>query len=258
MTFNVASEAGRAQQDALEGVARVIDEDLTAAYDNANGSQDAFIASATQIGTETLARLQTELGLTDAQVETLGTTLGLTAADYEARFELAGAAEAQLQLSLLQGAIEGLPPEVETRVNTLITQGDYVAARDEIAAFYAANPATVTTEVDPEGAQTGIAEITDADHPTTITADADTITAAADLLDTASETRTAVIAASALTTAARLDLNAVANEERTAEIDIITGSINLPSAFELSNRIGTIRVPIQAFWNTRIEGNRPI
>ncbi len=44
---------------------------------------------------------------------------------------------------------------------------------------------------------------------------------------------------------------------RTTTVDVETGSIDMPSNSELRNRIGTVRVPIQLYYNSRIEGSRP-
>lgn len=262
LTFNLASEAGRAQSDALEAVARVIDEDLAQAYDNANGSQAEFVAAATQIGDETLARLQTELGLSAAQVDTLRNVLGLTEGDYEARFALAGAEEARIQLGLLSGAIEGLDAETEIIVTQQILAGDFVAARNTVANYYADNPVTLETQADTTGAGDDLQGVAD-DAPTaTIVADADTFQAAADLLDAADEPRSALIVAHARTAGAEIDLAALADAERIAEIDVVTGSINMPSASQLVSLAtggqGRIVVPIVGRWSTRIEGSRPI
>lgn len=257
LTFSAATEAGRAQSDALEAVARVIDEDLADAYANADGSQAAFVASATKLGDETLARLQTELGLTDAQVETLRNTLGLTAADYEARFNLAGAEEARLQLDLLGAAIAGLPANVEQTVTQQILAGDFVAARDTVAQYYADNPVPLSTETDTSEAEGAFRDFASEDRRAPIVADAETFQAASDLLDTADEPRSALIVAHARTAGAEIDLAAVANAPRTAYVDVATGSIDMPSNTQLRNQIGTIRVPVQLYYNSRIEGSRP-
>lgn len=260
LTFNIATESGRAQQDALEGVARVIDEDLAQAYDEANGSQAAFVASATRLGDETLARLQTELGLTDAQVETLRNTLGLTAADYEARFALAGAEEARLQLGLLSGAIEGLPDDLEVTVTQQILAGDFVAARDTVANYYAENPVPLPTEADTSGADADIqSKVIGAavEKVAIISTSADTAGADQELDLVSLEVRTATIGAEADTAAADAALDTLASQQRTASIDVATGNVNLPSSFELAGRIGTVRIPIVAYWTNRIEGSRP-
>lgn len=140
LNLDVTTEAGAAQQDALEGIAKVLDTQLAEAYDSANGNQEAFMRSADRIAENTLAKLQEDLGLTDDELRQVSDALGLSTGDFEARYELAGAEEARIQLDLLSGAIEGLPPEVETKVNQLIIAGDYVAARDEVATYWAENP----------------------------------------------------------------------------------------------------------------------
>lgn len=261
-TMNAGTAAGRAQQDALEGVARVLDVDLAQAYDAANGNQDAFIESATKLGEETLARLQTDLGLTDEQVTHLAEVLGLTEGDYEARFALAGAEEARLQLELLGGAIEGLPDDIEMIVTQQILAGDFVAARDTVAQYYADNPVTLETEADTSGAEGDLSAAAESAPGATIVATADTVQAATDLLDEADEPRTATIVAHARTAGAEIDLAALADAERIAEIDVVTGSINMPSASQLVSLAtggqGRIVVPIVGRWSTRIEGSRPI
>lgn len=278
LTFDVTTEAGRAQQDALEGVAAVLDQQLAQAYDAAGGSQEAFVSSAITLGNETLARLQEELNLTDEQVGALAETLGLTATDYRARFELAGTAEAQLQLSLLQGAIEGLPAETEAQVNLQILEGDFVGARDTIVQFYKDNPVTteveptfntqkilatppepfpVEAELDTADADADMDAFTGEERTADVTAEAHVAQADLDLNAVADAERTAIITANAHVAQADLDIDAVANAERTAIIDVATGSVDVPTASQIARRIGTVRVPIQAYWVHRIEGSRP-
>ena len=146
LTLDTATEAGRKQRDALRDVAAVLDTELAAAYDDANGNFDVFRSKAEEITNTTLTRLATELGLSGEQVEQLRVALGLTEGDYEARFALSGAEEARIKLELLQASIDGLPPDVETRVNQLIIQGDYVGALQVIQDFYAGNPAQLPTD----------------------------------------------------------------------------------------------------------------
>lgn len=282
LNLDTATEAGAAQQDALEDIASVLDGQLAQAYDNANGSQADFIAAATQIGDETLARLQSELDLTDEQVNTLRETLGLTAVDYAARFELAGVQEAQLQLGLLQGALDGLPPDVQQEVNLLVIQGDYIGARDAIAQYYNDNPvpatvvpefkpidfadqdkqafiadveAMVTIEPDTAPVDDAITDITTTEHSATITLEPDTTPATAGISDVVNADYEATVTLLADTAAAVARLIQVANADYQATIDAAVGSV--PSASEFVRRVGPIRVPIQAYWNNRVEGTRP-
>lgn len=257
LTFSAATEAGRAQSDALEGVARVLDEDLAEAYDNANGSQADFVAAATQIADQTLGRLQDELGLTDAQLQTVATALGLTEGDFIARYQLAGAEEARIQLGLLSGAIEGLPTDIEQTVTQQILAGDFVGARDTVANFYAENPVPLPTEADITGAEGDLADAV-ADPPTaTIPTAADTAIASDDLLELVTAPRTATINVEApAASAVDATLNAVA-ADRTATVDVRTGTVDVPTAGQIASRIGPVPVTLYGVWSTRIEGSRP-
>jgi hypothetical protein len=232
VSFNTATEAGRAQQDALEGVASVVDNELANAYDAADGSMTAFMENANAVRNDVIAKLMNDLDLTAQEATAVATALGLTEGDFKARFDLAGAAEAQLQLGLLQGAIEGLPDDIELQVNTLIAQGKYVEARDTVQAYYESNPALLPTEADvaaftegvaaaveavpsaiietgadTEPAEEGITEVTEADHPTTIAADGDTAEAAAAFLAETSKDRFALIRAEPQVGAATIALD---------------------------------------------------
>lgn len=146
VTFDVATEAGRRNRDALKEVAGALNVELAAAYDGANGNMDVFKDRATELGERTLRRLRDELGLDTDQVNALRVELGLTEGDYEARFKLAGAEEARMKIGLLQSSIDDLPTDVETRVNQRIINGDYVGALAEIEWYYAQNPANLPTD----------------------------------------------------------------------------------------------------------------
>lgn len=128
-TFDVNTEKGRANQAALEDVARTLDTKLTAAYADAGGNLDAFKKSAGELADETLGRLQKELHLSDEQTAALGKSLGLTEGDYVARFELSGAAEAQVKLDLLNVSLDDFDdPNARKAYMDAVVQGDYVLA----------------------------------------------------------------------------------------------------------------------------------
>lgn len=156
-TLDLATEAGRRNHDALGAVAEAVNVELVGAYDAANGSFDVFKEKATVIAEETLARLQAELGLSSDEVDLVRQSLGLTDGDWEARFIMSGTEEARMKIGLLQGAIDGLPEDVETRVNQLIIQGDYVGALNEIQRWYNGNPAAVALDPYPGWGSAGSA-----------------------------------------------------------------------------------------------------
>lgn len=127
--FDLNTEAGRANQKALEDVAKTMDTKLAAAYADSGGDMDTFKQKATTIATETLTRLQKELGLSDEQTRALGDSLGVADGDWEARFKLSGAAEAQAKLDLLNISLDDFDdPNARQAYMEAIVQGDYVLA----------------------------------------------------------------------------------------------------------------------------------
>lgn len=146
-TFDVNTEAGRANQAALEDVATSLDTKFTAAYVDAGGSLDAFKKNAGEIADDTLKRLQKELGLSDEETAKLGVSLGLTEGDYVARFELSGAAEAQQKLDLLNVSLDDFDdPNARKAYMDAVVRGDYVLAL-EIAKTMAIGNQSVTYNV---------------------------------------------------------------------------------------------------------------
>lgn len=148
LSFDTTTEAGAAQQDAMEQLAGVIDTDLAAAFDAADGDLATFGRSAQGIRTDVLAKLQNELGLTADEAAAVAEALGLTDRDIEARFRLAGAEEARMKLGLLQGAMEGLPPDVERQVTLAVAAGDYTTALKIVEDYYKTNQPEVIASVD--------------------------------------------------------------------------------------------------------------
>lgn len=223
LNLDVTTEAGRAQQDALEGIASALNTQFVQAFDAANGSQQDFIASATEIGDTTMARLTEQLGLSSEQAAELATALGLTEGDYEARFNLSADQVAIERLGLLQSAIAGLPPEVSTVVNTQIAAGDPQAALFEIMAFYSdpANFAEIGTSVNVADAQAGISEVTDGEYEVGFspTFDPTAVEDGLDDLEQTAEDNPVTVTAEAETTDAEGDLDTVA-DPRTAPFDI--------------------------------------
>lgn len=285
LNLDLATEAGRRQQDALERLAGVLDGQFAQAYDEANGSQSEFLAAAGEIGESTLARLQDQLGLSAEEVQVLREQLGLTQGDYEARFELSGDAIAIERLGLLQGAISGLPETVQSQVSLLIAAGDPQAALELIIATLQGaqvDPVVVPTaadtsgaeedldrvgppsrvefetEADTSGAESDLGEVVDASYLTTVTADADTSDAAQTVTEFLGVDRPVPIYFSFRNS---LEARQVADDvtaDRTITVTIQAGSIILPSAAELARQIGTIRVPVDTYLrNTvRVSGRR--
>ena len=156
-TFDVATEKGRANQSALEDVAKTLDTQFAAAYTDAGGDLDVFKGKAASLAAETLTRLQKELGLSDQQTAELAASLGLLPEDIETRYNLSGDAEAKVKIGLLQTSINNLPENVQTKVTQQIITGDYKGALATVQNYYDGHPATIYTTVDLARAQAQIA-----------------------------------------------------------------------------------------------------
>ena len=141
--FDLTTEAGRKQQDALQELAGTIDTEMAAAFDQADGDFATFKGNAETIAQKTLKRLQHELGLSDDETAALAASLGLLPEDIETRYELSGDEEAKIKIGLLQGAIDDLPKSVQTQVHQQIITGDYQGALNTIQNYYNNHPAQV-------------------------------------------------------------------------------------------------------------------
>ena len=148
-TFDVTTDAGRANEQALQDVAHAMDTELAAAYTDAHGNMDTFKSKANEISTKTLTRLQKELGLSDSQTADLAKQLGLLPEDIETRYKLSGDEEAQGKIQLLQTAIDNLPDDVQTTVTQQIITGDYQGALATVNNYYSNHPATIPTKIEP-------------------------------------------------------------------------------------------------------------
>jgi TP901 family phage tail tape measure protein len=128
LDLDTATEAGAKQQDALEGVAKILDSQFADAWSKANGNLGVARASMKQIADGALAELGAGAHLSADEVQKLADTLGLTPKQIETRIKLAGAAEAQLKLQLLQGVISTLPREVQQKIAQQVIAGDWKGA----------------------------------------------------------------------------------------------------------------------------------
>lgn len=148
-TFDFNTAKGRDNIKALEAVNKIVDLQLVAAYDKANGSQEAFMKNAQEIALVTLSKLGAAGNLTNQQLQELAKTLGLTPKDLEIRFKMSGIEEARTRLDLLSGAIADLPDDKKTRVEQQIIAGDFVGALATVNDYYKGHPAAVGTTVNP-------------------------------------------------------------------------------------------------------------
>jgi hypothetical protein len=144
-TFDVNTSQGRANQKALEEVARTLDTQLAAAYRDSGGDLDKFKGKAQTISDTLKTRLQRELGLSATEADKLIRQLGLTPKDIETRYKLSGTEEAKLKIGLLQTAIDNLPKNVQAQVTQRIIVGDYQGALAIVQGYYNSHPAAIST-----------------------------------------------------------------------------------------------------------------
>lgn len=146
--FDLSTEAGRKNQEAMEGLATAIDVQLSQAFADSHGSFGTFATDADKITDQSLEELKNKFHLTAPQVEALRTQLGLTAKDWEARFKLAGDAEARIKLGLLQGSIQAITDkDWQAKIGTQIAAGDYQGAVNTVQSYYSSHPATLPSKV---------------------------------------------------------------------------------------------------------------
>ena len=108
-----------------------------------------------------------QLGITKDEQQAYLTQLGLTPDQIETTIKLSEQAEAMQQLGLLQGEIEKLPPEVQTKYNALVADKDYIGARDLLTGLQydpktgTWREATITTKAETSGAEVTLQKVTD-------------------------------------------------------------------------------------------------
>lgn len=156
----------------------------------------------------------------------------------------AGTITGEQAQALIQERLAGAGVRVPSEL-----QVDTAAAEETVAGFAAGDQPAATVEVigDTAPAAEEVEGFTSADYDTTVAVDSDTAEAARKMLALITTPRVAQIIAMAITTQAAIDLRQLADADRTARIDVRTGSVDLPTATELANRIGTIRVPIDTY-----------
>lgn len=123
-----STEEGRKNQQALENLARAVDEQLGPAFADAGGDFNTFMKDAQRITDQALKPLKEEFNLSKTQVQELRKQLGLTTGDFVARFKLSGDEEAKVKLGLLQSAIEGLDKPTQMKIGAQIATGDVQGA----------------------------------------------------------------------------------------------------------------------------------
>ena len=93
------------------------------------------VAASAAVYRDSLTSVMKQAGMTDAQINTYLTTLGLTPDQVNTAIQLSGDAEAKFKLSLYQDDLNKLPKDVQSNVRALIDQGHYAAAWDAMNSY---------------------------------------------------------------------------------------------------------------------------
>jgi TP901 family phage tail tape measure protein len=161
LSFDAATKSGADTQQALEGISQVLDKQFAQAWANAGGNVDVARQSMSDIANGALADLASGAHLSADQVDQLTAALGLTPEQIETRIQLAGAAEAQLKLQLLQSVISSMPHSVQMDIAQHVIQGDWAGAVAVGQAYMDSHPqdAPVEPTMDPGAAATTVGNI---------------------------------------------------------------------------------------------------
>ena len=283
--FDIATEAGRANQDVLVGMAEQIDTKLAAAYASANGDIGEF----GRMSNDVFMQLANDLGLGVEQTAELRRQLGLTPEEVETRFKMSETEEALTKLGLLQGAIGALPTDVQLRIGAMIAEGDIVGAAHLATtamneAVAGGPPATFPTAADTSGAVADVGAFTGGDQPAaTVPVGADPAEATGQVDDFVSETEDQepivgvdsdikmalltmaiinlvasqmrpVVTVTADPAPALATLNAIQRMEPWVGVNVYVA--DRPSASEIANMIGVVRVPVDAYVRTTVDPAR--
>lgn len=154
---DLSTGEGRAYWNALEQLGSSLIPEITQAFDDSRGSVDTFNQKMQGLYLRTLAQLSDQLDISTEDAALLLQQIGLVPENFSTQYELIGQADAQAKLALLQGAIDDLPPDVQTQVTMLIATGDYMGAVEVIKNYASTHPATVTTHANTGPANTEMA-----------------------------------------------------------------------------------------------------
>jgi hypothetical protein len=153
---NLSTPEGRATLAALEQLGTSLIPDIQKAFDDSNGSADKFNEKMTGIYQRTLNQLTSQLHISEDAAKQLLAQIGLTPDNFSTQYELIGDELALQQLQLLQGVIEGLPRDVQSKITYQISTGDYQGAVQTIVNYGASHPVVQSSKVNTSGAQSDI------------------------------------------------------------------------------------------------------
>jgi hypothetical protein len=152
-TFDVATEAGRANAEQIQNLYSSLIPQLSAAFEDSGGSVDKFASNMDALRSGVFQQLDEQTSLTADQINAVIDQLGVfDGSKYASTFEMLGLEDATTKLGLLSGVISSLPPDVQRQVTLSILAGDPQAALDAIQTSVSTTPVTVPTAADPSGA----------------------------------------------------------------------------------------------------------
>jgi hypothetical protein len=287
-TFDVTTQKGRDNQKQLEGLYQTLLPQLSAAFADSGGSIDTFGAKMDDLRSQVFQQLDTQTGLTKDQINEVISRLGVfDGSTYSSTFQLLGTEDATTKLGLLSGVISSLPPVTQKQVALDIIAGDPAAAVQHIQDAVSGGPQPTTSlGVDTNPAFAGLAQWSKAAAGTTATTTTDTDTGPADkgvdkfaqttenttpVVKVDANTATAIatmiylkVLAAYLQPVVTVDANigpAIADLFYVASlrprVPVTAYLSDYPSAGDIAGRIGTIRVPVDAYLRStpRINGS---
>lgn len=175
-TFDLNTEAGRANAEQIQALYQSQIPAMAAAFDAADGSISAFRSGMDDLRANVMQQLREETSLTEGQIAAVVDQMGLVPANVSSQFEMMGTEEASSKLALLSGVISSLPEDVQRQVTLAVIAGDPQLALDTIEASVAGTPlppATVPIEGDAGPFQATAEDVQDANYEATVDLRAD-------------------------------------------------------------------------------------
>jgi hypothetical protein len=274
-TFDLNTEAGRANSAALQELYQTTVPAMAKAYADAGGDLDTFTRNMDAVREGVMAQLREETSLTEEQIADLVAQMGLIPENARTQFELMGAEDANAKLALLSGVLSSLPPDVQRKVTLAVLADDPQAALAAIqTAVGDAPPVALSTTADMSGAAEAVEGFASGDQPTTtvdaeanmrpaeqdvdsftrerretqpVKVDANTAAAIAtmQLLYTLAQILRPIVTVTADTFPARLALAGVGQITVRPRVEAYLA--DYPTASEIAARIGVVRVPVDGY-----------
>lgn len=165
-TFDLNTDAGRANSAALQDLYQSTIPAMAKAYADAGGDLSTFAANMDGVRQGVMAQLREETSLTEDQIVDLVNQMGLIPENTRSQFEMMGVEDANAKLALLSGVLGSLPADVQRQVTLSILAGDPQAALDAIqSAVGAAPPVEVPSAADMTGAASDVEGWATGDQP---------------------------------------------------------------------------------------------